>query len=163
MIRSLALQETPVGVGVLEVARRKLSDEDMELLVRAAIDERQTAARGYEQAASTRAVGDCAMGSTRPPPSPHCPTHPRRRRTTEPNDLTADIAAAFIRGLINVTPSCLKSVHLLRVRYDSTGTRRGRRSDGAPCEGLAGGNTCAGHDLDQSWEAGMARAHDDGP
>ncbi|WP_216870330.1 hypothetical protein [Modestobacter excelsi] len=47
---SLALEETPVGVGVWEVARRELSDEDIELVVRAEIDERQTAARVYEQA-----------------------------------------------------------------------------------------------------------------
>jgi uncharacterized protein YqeY len=46
----LALQETPVGVGVRDVVRRELSDEDMELLVRAEIDDRQTAARVYEQA-----------------------------------------------------------------------------------------------------------------
>jgi uncharacterized protein len=46
----LALQETPVGVGVREVVRRELSDEEMELLVRAEIEERQSAARVYEQA-----------------------------------------------------------------------------------------------------------------
>jgi uncharacterized protein len=38
------------SLGVREVAHRELSDEDMELLVRAEIDERQTAARVYEQA-----------------------------------------------------------------------------------------------------------------
>jgi uncharacterized protein len=47
---SLSVQETPVGVGVRDVARRELSDEDMELLVRAEIDERQNAARVYEEA-----------------------------------------------------------------------------------------------------------------
>jgi uncharacterized protein YqeY len=47
---NLALQETPVGVGAREVARRELSDEDMERLVRAEIDERRTAAQVYEQA-----------------------------------------------------------------------------------------------------------------
>jgi uncharacterized protein len=46
---SLALEETPVGLGVREVARRNLSDEEVERLVRAEIDERQTAARVYEQ------------------------------------------------------------------------------------------------------------------
>jgi uncharacterized protein YqeY len=47
---SLALEATPVGVGVREVARRDLSDEEVERLVRAEIDERRTAARVYEQA-----------------------------------------------------------------------------------------------------------------
>ena len=47
---SPALEGTPVGVGVREVARRDLSNEEVERLVRAEIDERQTAARLYEQA-----------------------------------------------------------------------------------------------------------------
>jgi uncharacterized protein YqeY len=47
---SLALEETPVGVGVREIARRDLSDEEVVHLVRAEIDERQRVARVYEQA-----------------------------------------------------------------------------------------------------------------
>ncbi|WP_209306508.1 hypothetical protein [Blastococcus sp. CT_GayMR19] len=47
---SLALEETPVGVGVREMARRDLSDEDVKRLVRDEIDERRRAARVYEQA-----------------------------------------------------------------------------------------------------------------
>lgn len=47
---SLALEATPVGVGAREVPRRDLSDEQVEQLVRAEIDERLTAARFYAQA-----------------------------------------------------------------------------------------------------------------
>jgi len=47
---SLALEAIPVGVGTQEVARRQLSDEDMQRLVRAEISERRDAARVYEQA-----------------------------------------------------------------------------------------------------------------
>ena len=47
---SLALEATPVGVGAREVARRALSDEEVERLVRAEIRERRDAARIYEQA-----------------------------------------------------------------------------------------------------------------
>jgi uncharacterized protein len=45
---SLALEETPVGVGVREVARRELSEEEIERLVRAEIAERRAAALVYE-------------------------------------------------------------------------------------------------------------------
>jgi len=48
--RSLALEQTPVGIGAQEVARRKLSKEEVERRVRKEIDERETAARAYDQA-----------------------------------------------------------------------------------------------------------------
>ena len=47
---SLAIEGTPVGVGIREAPRRALSDADVERLVRAEIDERRVAARVYEQA-----------------------------------------------------------------------------------------------------------------
>ncbi len=47
---SLALEETPVRVGTREVARRALSEQEMEHLVRAEIHERQVAAQVHEQA-----------------------------------------------------------------------------------------------------------------
>ncbi len=47
---SLAWEATPAGVGAREVARRDLSDDDVERLVRAEISERQNAARVYDQA-----------------------------------------------------------------------------------------------------------------
>ena len=47
---SLALEQTPTGVGAREATRRELSDEDIERLVRAEMDERQSAARVYERA-----------------------------------------------------------------------------------------------------------------
>jgi uncharacterized protein YqeY len=46
---SLALELTPVGPGAREVARRELSDDDVERLVRAEIDERRAAAAVYER------------------------------------------------------------------------------------------------------------------
>jgi uncharacterized protein len=47
---SLALEQTPVGAGVREVARRDLAEADVERVVRAEIDERRTAAQAYESA-----------------------------------------------------------------------------------------------------------------
>ena len=47
---SLALEQTPTGVGAREATRRELSDEDIERLVRAEMDERQSAAWVYERA-----------------------------------------------------------------------------------------------------------------
>jgi uncharacterized protein YqeY len=47
---SLALEETPVGVGAPDVARRELSDDEVERLVRGEIEERRAAAQVYEQA-----------------------------------------------------------------------------------------------------------------
>jgi uncharacterized protein YqeY len=47
---SHAVEATRVGVGAGEVARRNLSSEDVERLVRAEVSERQDAARFYEQA-----------------------------------------------------------------------------------------------------------------
>jgi uncharacterized protein YqeY len=49
-VGSLAIELTPVGVGACEVARRELSDEDVERIVRAEIEERRTAAEVYERA-----------------------------------------------------------------------------------------------------------------
>ena len=47
---SLALEATPVGGGTREVPRRDLSDEQVEQLVRAEVDERRAAARLYARA-----------------------------------------------------------------------------------------------------------------
>jgi len=47
---SLALEATPVGAGAREVARRELSDDDVERLVRGEIGERRDAAAVYERA-----------------------------------------------------------------------------------------------------------------
>ena len=47
---SLALEQTPTGVGAREATRRELSDEDIERLVCDEMDERQSAAWVYEQA-----------------------------------------------------------------------------------------------------------------
>jgi hypothetical protein len=49
-VGSLALEQTPVGVGAREMSRRELSDDDAERLVRAEIDERRTAAKVYGSA-----------------------------------------------------------------------------------------------------------------
>src|SRR2546423_1232971 len=43
---SLAIERTPVGVGAAELARRELTEADVERIVRADIDQREEAARG---------------------------------------------------------------------------------------------------------------------
>ena len=59
--RGLAIEQSAVGVGAMEVARRDLSDDDVERIVRAEIAERESAAAGYaesgraEQAETLRA------------------------------------------------------------------------------------------------------------
>jgi uncharacterized protein YqeY len=53
--RNLGIESLPVGVGAAEVARRELTEADIERIVRAEIDERLTAADGYETAAPDRA------------------------------------------------------------------------------------------------------------
>lgn len=47
--RAAALEASPVGVGVRDVARRELSDDDVAHVVRAEIAERRTAAVVYER------------------------------------------------------------------------------------------------------------------
>lgn len=47
--RGLAIEQSAVGVGATEVARRELSDDDVEHIVRAEIAERETAAAGYAE------------------------------------------------------------------------------------------------------------------
>jgi uncharacterized protein YqeY len=47
---SLAIEQSPVGVGAREVARHELSDDEVERLIRAEIDERRMAADVYESA-----------------------------------------------------------------------------------------------------------------
>jgi uncharacterized protein YqeY len=47
---SLAIEHIAVGVGTTEVARRALTEADVERIVRDEVDERETAAREYEQA-----------------------------------------------------------------------------------------------------------------
>jgi uncharacterized protein YqeY len=46
----LAIEQTPVGVGAADVARRVLTEEDIAGIVRDAIAEREEAAAGYERA-----------------------------------------------------------------------------------------------------------------
>jgi uncharacterized protein len=46
---SLAIEQTPVGVGAADVARRVLTEEDIAGIVRDAVAEREEAAAGYER------------------------------------------------------------------------------------------------------------------
>jgi uncharacterized protein len=105
----LALQETPVGVGVREVVRRELSDEDTELLVRAEIDERQIAARVYEQAGEherarrLRLEADALTAVAGLPQATDTPPDDRTQRLRPPTSPQPSSV-----GLINVTPTDLK-------------------------------------------------------
>jgi uncharacterized protein YqeY len=47
--RGLAIEQSAVGAGVMDVARRELSEDDVERIVRAEIEEREEAATGYAQ------------------------------------------------------------------------------------------------------------------
>ncbi|MFI0938252.1 hypothetical protein [Streptomyces sp. NPDC021020] len=47
---SLAIEQTPVGAGAAEVARRELTDADVERIVRAELAEREAAAEAYDRA-----------------------------------------------------------------------------------------------------------------
>jgi uncharacterized protein YqeY len=47
---SLAIEELPTGAGATEVARRMLTDAEVEEIVRGEVTEREAAADGYEQA-----------------------------------------------------------------------------------------------------------------
>jgi uncharacterized protein YqeY len=49
-VGTLALEATPVGVGAREAARRQLSEEDVERVVRAEIGDRLAAAEVYDDA-----------------------------------------------------------------------------------------------------------------
>jgi uncharacterized protein len=51
--RGLAIEQSAVGVGAMEVARRELTDDDVERIVRAEIDEREEAAAGYARSGRT--------------------------------------------------------------------------------------------------------------
>jgi uncharacterized protein YqeY len=46
---SLAIERIPVGLGAAEVARRVLTEAQMEQIVRAEVAEREAAARDYDQ------------------------------------------------------------------------------------------------------------------
>jgi uncharacterized protein YqeY len=48
--RNLAIERIPVGVGAAEVARRVLTEVEVEQIVRAEVAEREAAARDYERA-----------------------------------------------------------------------------------------------------------------
>ena len=50
MAGSLAIEQLPVGAGATEVARRVLTAEDVERIVRDEVAEREAAARDYERA-----------------------------------------------------------------------------------------------------------------
>ena len=56
-VRGLAIEQSPVGVGAAEVARRVLTPEDVEEIVRAEIAERETAAGEYERAGRSERAG----------------------------------------------------------------------------------------------------------
>ncbi|MFI0901477.1 hypothetical protein [Streptomyces sp. NPDC020983] len=45
-----AIEQTPVGAGAAEAARRELTDADVERIVRAELAEREAAAQAYDQA-----------------------------------------------------------------------------------------------------------------
>jgi uncharacterized protein len=47
---SLAIEALPVGAGATEVARRALTEQEVEEIVRTEVDERETAAADYERA-----------------------------------------------------------------------------------------------------------------
>jgi uncharacterized protein YqeY len=47
--RSLAIEQSPVGVGAAEVARRVLTSADVEHIVRTEVAEREAAAREYDR------------------------------------------------------------------------------------------------------------------
>jgi uncharacterized protein YqeY len=47
---SLAIEQTPVGAGAAEAARRELSEADVERIVRAELAEREAAAQAYDAA-----------------------------------------------------------------------------------------------------------------
>lgn len=47
---SLAIESSPVGIGVAEVARRSLSNEDVAQIVRSEIADREAAALDYDRA-----------------------------------------------------------------------------------------------------------------
>jgi uncharacterized protein YqeY len=48
--RGLAIEQSPVGVGAAEVARRELTEDQVAGIVRAEVAEREAAARVYERA-----------------------------------------------------------------------------------------------------------------
>ncbi|GIE96232.1 GatB/YqeY domain-containing protein [Paractinoplanes rishiriensis] len=48
-----AIEEAPIGVGATDVARRTLTDAEVEAIVRGEVAERETAADQYEQAGRT--------------------------------------------------------------------------------------------------------------
>lgn len=47
---SLAIEQVPIGAGATEVARRALTDAEVEAIVRGEVAERETAAADYERA-----------------------------------------------------------------------------------------------------------------
>lgn len=47
---SLAIEQTPVGVGAADVARRVLTEDDIAGILRDAVTEREQAADGYDRA-----------------------------------------------------------------------------------------------------------------
>jgi uncharacterized protein len=56
-VRGLAIERSPVGVGAAEVARRILTPEQVEEIVRVEIAEREAAAGEYERADRSERAG----------------------------------------------------------------------------------------------------------
>jgi phosphatidylglycerophosphate synthase/uncharacterized protein YqeY len=56
--RNLAIEQLPVGVGAAEMARRELSEDEVERIVRAELAERETAAQAYDAAGRPDAAAD---------------------------------------------------------------------------------------------------------
>jgi uncharacterized protein YqeY len=56
--RNLAIEQLPVGVGAAEMARRELSEDEVERIVRAELAERETAAHAYDAAGRPDAAAD---------------------------------------------------------------------------------------------------------
>lgn len=55
--RGLSIEQSAVGVGAMEVARRGLSEDDVERIVRAEIADRESAAEGYAQSGRVEQAG----------------------------------------------------------------------------------------------------------
>ena len=55
--RGLAIEQSAAGVGAMEVARRELTDDDVERIVRAEIAERETAAARYAESGRVEQAG----------------------------------------------------------------------------------------------------------
>jgi uncharacterized protein YqeY len=56
--RAGAIEHSPVGLGVAEVARRELSEDDVAAIVRVEVEDRRSAAATYEAAGQAERAAD---------------------------------------------------------------------------------------------------------